>query len=163
MGKERRTTRSTLSTIEEPNPTLLNTTTTYHVHDFQQHQHHQQPRDDDEDPVLFDLAGALERQRRPSALRRLCGMRSVPLTRTNGSLTPFLSALTRTSVREPVETESNLSHLSVFQFVNFAQNSTRCRLTVSLEVPLSQQRSSLNQISDVFFSRVMPKIRNENR
>ena len=64
-------TRSTLSTIEEPNPTPLNTTTTYHPHDLQK-QHHQQPHDDDGDPELFDLAGAMERERRPSALRRLC-------------------------------------------------------------------------------------------
>ena len=33
--------------------------------------------------------------------------------------------------------------------MNFAQISTRCRLTVSLEVLLSQQRSSFNQISAV--------------
>ena len=47
--------------------TPLNTTTKYHS----EQQHHQQPHNDDEDPVLFDPAGATERQRRPSALRRL--------------------------------------------------------------------------------------------
>ena len=55
-----------------------------------------------------------------------------------------------TSFREPSETESNLSHPSpfFFQFVTFAHISTRCQLTVSLEVLLSQWRSSFNQTSD---------------
>ena len=44
-----------------------------------------------------------------------------------------------------------ICHILLFsRFVNFAHISTRRRLTVSLEVPLSQQRSSFNQISDVF-------------
>ena len=48
---------------------------------------------------------------------------------------------------------SNLSHPSFLQFVYPAHISTHVRLTVSLEVPLSQQRSSFHQTSDVFFSK----------
>ena len=35
--------------------------------------------------------------------------------------------------------------------MNFAQISTHCRLTVSFEVPLSQQRTSVHQISEFFW------------
>ena len=41
-----------------------------------------------------------------------------------------------------------------FQLVYPARISTHCRVTVSLDILLSQQRSSLHQITDVF-SRVM--------
>ena len=57
-----------------------------------------------------------------------------------------------TSYREPVETVSNLSHPSLFsQIVTFAQISTRCHLTVFPAIPLSQQRSTLNQIFDALW------------
>ena len=53
-------------------------------------------------------------------------------------------------MRDLVETESNLSPPPFFQFVTFAEISAHCLLTVSFEVPLSQQRTSFDQISDVF-------------
>ena len=51
--------------------------------------------------------------------------------------------------------QCRICHLSFFsQFVTFAQISTHCLLTVFPEIPLSQWRSTLNQIIDAF-SRVM--------
>ena len=73
---------------------------------------------------------------------------SLPNTRTNGSLTPSQRAMIYHQFVNPLK-QKNLSHPS-FQFVTFAQISTRCCLAESLEVPWSQQRSSFNQISDVF-------------
>ena len=44
----------------------------------------------------------------------------------------------------------NLSHPAFLQFVNSARMSAHGRFTVSSEVPVSQQRSSSYQMSDVF-------------
>ena len=41
----------------------------------------------------------------------------------------------------------------IFQFVYHAHISTHCRVTVFLEIPLSQQRSHFNQTPDVFSRR----------
>ena len=81
---------------------------------------------------------------------------SIPLTHVvppHASLLALLQiALATCSALGIVDTESNLSHPSLFfsQLRTFAQISTCCLLTVFPEISLSQWRSIPNQISAAF-------------
>ena len=120
----------------------------------QQQQHNQLPQRNDDDACSSQTSKRYAKNRGIRPLTTNC-TRIKPTTRTNGSLTPSQRAKDLTSICEPVATESNLTHPSFFSLRTFAPVSTRCRLTVSLEVRLFPQRSTLNQISDVFYGRIM--------